>query len=74
MINIDEILIIGLRGLGIETAKNIILAGPKEVSISDESICKINDLGANFYLNETHVNKNTLEESCINKLKESSLF
>ena len=65
-----KILIIGLRGLGIETAKNIILAGPKEVSISDKSICKINDLGANFYLNETDVNKNTLEESCINKLKE----
>ena len=58
-----KILIIGLRGLGIETAKNIILAGPKEVSISDKSICKINDLGANFYLNETDVNKNTLEES-----------
>ena len=65
-----KILIFGLRGLGIETAKNIILSGPKEVSISDKSICKINDLGANFYLNETNVNKNTLEESCINKLKE----
>ena len=65
-----KILIFGLRGLGIETAKNIILAGPKEVSISDKNICKINDLGANFYLNEMHVNKKTLEDSCINKLKE----
>ena len=64
-----KILIIGLRGLGIETAKNIILAGPKEVAISDKNICKINDLGSNFYLNEKDVNKKTLEDSCINKLK-----
>ena len=65
-----RILIIGLKGLGIEIAKNIILAGPKEVSISDKNICKINDLGSNFYLNENDVNKNTLEQSCIKKLKE----
>ena len=65
-----RILILGLRGLGIETAKNIILAGPKEVSICDKNICKINDLGSNFYLNENDVNKKTLEDSCINKLKE----
>jgi len=65
-----RILIIGLKGLGIETAKNIILAGPKEVSISDKNICTINDLGSNFYLNENDVKKNTLENSCIKKLKE----
>ena len=33
-------LLIGLRGLGIEITKNIILAGPKEVSISDKNIWK----------------------------------
>ncbi len=65
-----RVLIMGLRGLGIETAKNIILAGPKEVSITDKNICKINDLGSNFYLNENDVNLNTREYSCIAKLKE----
>ena len=65
-----KILIIGLRGLGIEITKNLILAGPKEVFISDKHICKINDLGSNFYLNEDDVNTKTLEDSCINKLKE----
>ena len=64
-----KILIVGLRGLGVEIAKNLILAGPKEVSISDKNICKINDLTSNFYLNEDDVNKRTLEESCIKKLK-----
>ena len=65
-----RILIIGLKGLGIEAAKNIILAGPKEVSISDKNICVINDLGSNFYLNENDVKKNSLENACIKKLKE----
>lgn len=64
-----KILIIGLRGLGIEIAKNLILAGPKEVSISDQNICKINDLGSNFYINESDINTKTLEDSCYDKLK-----
>ena len=64
-----KILIVGLRGLGIEIAKNLILAGPKEVSISDKNICKINDLGSNFYINENDINKKTLEDSCYDNLK-----
>ena len=56
-----KILIIGLRGLGIEIAKNIILTGTKEVSISDKNICQINDLGSNFYINENDINKKTCE-------------
>ena len=65
-----RILIIGLRGLGLEIAKNLILAGPKEVSISDKNICKINDLTSNFYINESDVNKETRENSCLKKLKD----
>ena len=30
-----RVLIIGMRGLGVETAKNLILAGPKKVDIWD---------------------------------------
>ena len=63
-----RILIIGLRGLGIEIAKNLILLGPKEVSISDPNICKINDLGANFFIKLNDVNIKTREESCLEKL------
>jgi ubiquitin-activating enzyme E1 len=65
----QKYLIIGLRGLGIEIAKNLILAGPNEVSISDKNICKINDLGSNFYLCEKDVNINSLEDACYDKLK-----
>ncbi len=47
-----RVLIVGLRGLGIETAKNLILAGPHTVVVHDDNRCKIEDLGANFYLLE----------------------
>ena len=63
-----RILLIGLRGLGIEIAKNLVLLGPKEVSISDQNICQIADMGANFYININDVEKKTREESCLEKL------
>jgi len=50
-------LIIGQRGLGVEIAKNLILAGPKQVIILDDEETKIADLGANFYLSEADVGK-----------------
>ena len=63
-----KILIIGLRGLGIEIAKNLMLSGPKELSISDKNICKINDLGSNFYISQNDINIKTREEACYKKL------
>ena len=63
-----RILIKGLRGLGIEVAKNLILLGPKEVSISDINKCEINDLGSNFYICSDDVNNKTREEACLEKL------
>ena len=63
-----KILIIGLRGLGIEIAKNLILNGLNEICISDKNICKINDLGANYFINESSVNKESREKACFEKL------
>ena len=66
-----KILIVGLRGYGVEIAKNIILSNPYQVSIFDENICKINDLGCNFFLsNENVLNKERRDEACLNKLAE----
>ena len=64
-----KVLVIGMRGVGIETAKNIILNGPKEVDIYDPNPVKINDLGANFYLSEENVGKINRDEACLPKLK-----
>ena len=63
-----KILITGLRGLGTEIAKNLILLGPKKVSISDKNECEINDLSSNFYINMNDVNMKTREEACLEKL------
>ena len=52
-----KVFIYGLRGIGIETAKNIVLNGCQEVSIYDPTIVKINDLGSNFFLSEEDVEK-----------------
>lgn len=45
-----RVYILGLRGLGIEVAKNLILAGPKKVGVFDPAPVRIEDLGSNFYL------------------------
>ncbi len=66
-----KILIIGLRGLGIETAKNIILAGVNKVSLFDPEISTMNDLSSNFFLTENDVkNKKRRDEGCLRKLSE----
>ena len=65
-----KVFIYGLRGLGIEVAKNIILNGCEEVSIYDSNIVKINDLGSNFYLSEKDVGKKRRDEACLHKLSE----
>ena len=65
-----RVVILGMRGLGIETAKNIILTGPKEVAIYDPEIVKINDLGSNFYLSEEDVGKKRRDEAVLQKLKD----
>ena len=65
-----KVFIYGLRGLGIEVAKNIILNGCQEVSLQDPSIVKINDLGSNFYLSENDVGKKRRDEACVKKLSE----
>ena len=43
--------------MGFEIAKNIILTGPKTVSIYDPTLVEVSDLGANFYFNEGMVGK-----------------
>ncbi len=48
----------------------IFIAGPKKVNIYDPEITKINDLGANFYLEEKHVGNVSKADACFEKLQE----
>ena len=65
-----KVIIYGVRGLGVEIAKNLILSGPKQVCLCDKNIVKINDLGNNFYINEIDVNKKKRDEASLKELKE----
>ena len=66
-----KVLISGLRGLGVEIAKNLILAGPAKVLLHDDADIEIRDLGANFYLTEEDLKmKKTRAEACQAQLAE----
>jgi ubiquitin-activating enzyme E1 len=65
-----NVLLVGCRGLGVETAKNLILAGPASVNIYDPNLVQWGDLSSNFYCREEHVGKITRAEACIGKLSE----
>ena len=65
-----KVLIIGQRGLGVETAKNLILAGPKSVTLHDPTTVAINDLSSNFYLAQADVGTKTRAEGTVGQLKE----
>lgn len=65
----SSVLITGLNGLGVEIAKNVILAGVKAVTIHDTAQVQLRDLGAQFYLSESDIGSNRAE-ACKDKLQE----
>ena len=69
-INNMKVIILGMGGLGVEIAKNIILTGVSEISFFDDKICSISDLSSNFYISEEDVNKKRRDEACLPNLRE----
>lgn len=53
----SHILIAGLRGLGVEIAKNIALAGVKSLTLFDPEPAKLSDLSSQFFLHPEDVGK-----------------
>ena len=53
----SNILISGLKGLGVEIAKNIALAGVKSLTLHDPHQVTISDLSSQFFLHEHDVGK-----------------
>ncbi|KAK8823057.1 hypothetical protein WA538_002210 [Blastocystis sp. DL] len=58
-----------MKGLGVEIAKNIILAGVKTVAIYDNEAAIYKDMSSNFYITEEDIGK-PRAEVCLQKLKE----
>ncbi|KAH7476625.1 Ubiquitin-like modifier-activating enzyme 1 [Phytophthora ramorum] len=65
----SNVLIVGLNGLGVEIAKNVILAGVKSVTLHDDTPASTLDLASQFYLTEADVGKPRAAVS-LNKLAE----
>ncbi|EAX86764.1 ThiF family protein [Trichomonas vaginalis G3] len=63
----SSVLISGMGGVGVEIAKNIILAGIKNVTIQDTRTVTMLDLAAQFYLDESKIGKNRAI-ACYNEL------
>ncbi|KAI0320611.1 ubiquitin activating enzyme [Amylostereum chailletii] len=53
----SNVLIVGLEGLGVEIAKNIVLAGVKSVTIYDPEPVRVQDLSTQFFLREEDIGK-----------------
>ena len=50
-----NVLVIGMSGVGLELAKNVILAGPKSVCVWDTRQCAQQDLEWNYYLTKEEI-------------------
>jgi len=72
-ITATDVLIVGLRGLGAEIAKNTILAGVGSVTLYDNDPVQLADLSSQFYLSESDVGK-PRAPSCIDKLAELNSY
>ncbi|KAI4823490.1 hypothetical protein KUCAC02_012073 [Chaenocephalus aceratus] len=59
----SNVLISGMRGLGVEIAKNVILAGVRSVTVHDQGVAEWRDLASQFYLREADLGKNRAEVS-----------
>ena len=53
-----HVLISGMRGLGVEIAKNIILGGAKSVIIHDRGQVEYTDLSSQYYFSQSDVGQN----------------
>lgn len=53
----SNVLIVGLKGLGVEIAKNIALAGVKSLTLYDRTPAAISDLSSQFFIHAEDVGK-----------------
>src|ERR1700761_5564105 len=54
---LSDVLVVGLRGLGVEVAKNIALAGVRSLTLWDPRPSQLNDLSTNFFIHAEDVGK-----------------
>ncbi|KAJ7390880.1 E1 ubiquitin-activating protein [Desmophyllum pertusum] len=60
---VSNVLISGLKGLGVEIAKNVVLGGVKSVTLHDSGSVEMSDLSSQFFLQAEDIGKNRAEVS-----------
>ncbi|CAF1335638.1 unnamed protein product [Rotaria sordida] len=68
-----HVLISGMRGLGVEIAKNIILGGARTVIIHDCDKVQYEDLSSQYYFTESHIGQNRAKVA-VEKLSELNSY
>ncbi|CAG9332767.1 unnamed protein product [Blepharisma stoltei] len=56
-----KVLISGLRGLGVEVAKNLLMTGVSTITLHDDTKITLNDLSSNFLIKESDIGGNRAE-------------
>ncbi|CDK26509.1 unnamed protein product [Kuraishia capsulata CBS 1993] len=69
----SNVLIIGIKGLGVEIAKNIALAGVKSLAVYDPAPVSLADLSAQFFLSEGDIGVSRAEAT-VPKLAELNSY
>ncbi|KAL9112846.1 MAG: hypothetical protein Q9227_002923 [Pyrenula ochraceoflavens] len=64
-----SILVIGIKALGNEIAKNLVLAGIGSLTVLDHEVVTEEDLGSEFLLTEEHVGQNRAQAASTNLQK-----
>lgn len=64
-----KVLIIGLKGLGFEITKNLLLSGINSLKLLDNNKCNLRDLGSICFISYNDLNKRR-DEAFTFKLKE----
>ena len=66
-----RVLVYGLRGVGIETCKNLALQGAGAITLVDSETAQMKDTGCNFFIFEDDVKqKNMRADACAPRLRE----
>ena len=64
-----KVAILGVRGLGAEIAKNLVLLGPAAIGLFDSSLVEVKDLGSNCFLRPSDVGRLTRAEATIRMVR-----
>eukprot|EP01102_Stenamoeba_stenopodia_P002416 TRINITY_DN1223_c0_g1_i3.p1 TRINITY_DN1223_c0_g1~~TRINITY_DN1223_c0_g1_i3.p1 ORF type:complete len:1075 (+),score=292.55 TRINITY_DN1223_c0_g1_i3:144-3368(+) len=60
-----NVLVCGVQGLGVEVAKNLVLAGPRSVTLWDDAHVTLDDLSSHFYFEPSDVGRPRAEASVV---------